>query len=191
MLRYKACRNSIVILELLKDSVTNEKRDGIVDDKYAKFRCDKAKVINITYVKTGETMENDNSIFNNSFRYFSGEIVETCFNENMNEVCTDGIHYFKTEEAAVSWFYKQDDRFPPDGKCEVWYENGQKDSEGTFKNGKLDGKLIGWYENGQKHYEATYKNGKKHGKCTQWAPDGNKVFEGTFRNRKASHLDES
>jgi len=51
MLRYKACRNSIVTLELLEDTKNNEKRKNVVNDKYAKFRCDGAKVVNITNVK--------------------------------------------------------------------------------------------------------------------------------------------
>ncbi len=160
MLRYKACRNSIVTLELLEDTKNNEKRDKVANDKYAKFRCNMAKVISIVNVKTGKTMEKDRSIFNNSFRYVSGEIVETCFNENMNEVCTSGIHYFKTKEVALSWFYKQDDRFPPDGKCEVWHDNGQKQSEGTLKDGKSEGKWTWWYNNGEKCSEETYKDGR-------------------------------
>jgi len=159
MLRYKACRNSIVVLELLNDTITNEKRDKVVDDKYAKFRCNMAKVISIVNVKTGEMMEKDRSIFNNSFRYFSGEIVETCFNENMNEVCTSGIHYFKTKEVALSWFYKQDGRYPPDGKWKVWHDNGQKQLEGTLKDGKRDGNWTWWYNNGEKCSEETYKDG--------------------------------
>ena len=31
----------------------------------------------------------------------------------------------------------------------MWHENGQKNSEGKFKNGKADGKWNSWYENGQ------------------------------------------
>ena len=32
--------------------------------------------------------------------------------------------------------------------------------EGTCKDGKLNGKSTVWYENGQKEYEETYKDGK-------------------------------
>jgi len=41
-----------------------------------------------------------------------------------------------------------------------WYENGQKNSEGTFKVGELDGLMTTWYENGQKKFEGNDKNGK-------------------------------
>jgi len=174
MLRYKACRNSIVILELLNDSVTNEKRDDVVDDKYAKFRCNMAKVVNITNVKTGKRMKKDVSIYDDNFYYILNGVVKThCFNETINEVCTEGIHYFKTKEAALSWFYNQEDKNFPDGKWIRWHENGQKLSEGSFKDGKGDGKWIGWHNNGQKGYEGTFINGQYGGEWIYWRPNGN------------------
>jgi len=180
MLRYKACRNSIIILELLNDTITNEKRKDVINDKYAKFRCDKAKVIDITNVKTGELMEGDVSIYDSEFVYSFGEIIETVFDENLDEVCTNGIHYFKTKEAALSWFYNQDDKNFPDGKWIRWNENGEKHCEGTYKNGKHDGKWTGWHENGQKFYECAYKNGKHDGKCIYWY--------GNEKNQKESEV---
>ena len=180
MLRYKACRNSIIILELLNDTITNEKRKDVINDKYAKFRCNKAKVIDITNVKTSELMKKDLSIFDDLFVYSFGEIIETVFNTNINEVCTDGIRYFKTKEAALSWFYIQDDKNFPDGKWTQWNENGQKHCEGTYKNGKHDGKWTGLHENGQKFYECAYKNGKHDGKCIYWY--------GNEKNQKESEV---
>ncbi len=47
-----------------------------------------------------------------------------------------------------------------DGVWITWYENGQKSDEGTWKDGERDGLRTGWYENGQKWYEGTYKDGK-------------------------------
>ncbi len=52
-----------------------------------------------------------------------------------------------------------------------WYRNGQKESEGTFKDGLKDKKWSYWYENGQKREEGTYKDGKLISKC--WDRDGN------------------
>ena len=49
---------------------------------------------------------------------------------------------------------------PWDGKLTWWYDNGQKELEGTYKDGKKDGIHTIWYENGQKEEEQTYKNGK-------------------------------
>ena len=64
------------------------------------------------------------------------------------------------------------------------YENGQKQSEVTFKNGKINGLVTYWYENGEKKYEGTYKNGKKDGLFTWWYANGKKEYEGTYKNGK-------
>jgi len=184
MLRYKACRNSIVTLELLNNTKTNEKRSNVVNDKYANFRCNMAKVVNITNVKTGALMENDVSFYNDEFKYRLGEVVKTSFHEiHLNAVCTKGIHYFKTKKVAVSWFYTMNDLNFPDGNWIMYYENGQKQSEGTYKNGEKDGKWIDWYENGQIESEGTYKDGERNGKWIGWHDNSNKDFEGTYKNR--------
>jgi len=49
---------------------------------------------------------------------------------------------------------------PFTGKNLCKYENGQKKSEGKFKDGKKDGKQTSWNENGQIEAEAIYKGGE-------------------------------
>ena len=51
------------------------------------------------------------------------------------------------------------DTNPYTGKYLCKYDNGLKEREGRYKNGKLDGKWNVWYENGQKWYEGNYKDG--------------------------------
>ena len=41
-----------------------------------------------------------------------------------------------------------------------FYENGEKKSDGTFKDGELDGLRTEWYGKGQKKSEINYKKGK-------------------------------
>jgi antitoxin component YwqK of YwqJK toxin-antitoxin module len=48
------------------------------------------------------------------------------------------------------------------------YENGQKWSEGDYKDGKVDGSYTFYYENGQKSYELNYKDGIQIGLSTGW-----------------------
>tara|TARA_Y100000031_G_C8030848_1_gene297052 strand:- start:63 stop:557 length:495 start_codon:yes stop_codon:yes gene_type:complete len=45
-----------------------------------------------------------------------------------------------------------------DGLHTEWYDNGRKEKEGTYKNGKKDGKWTTYYENGQIHFELNYKD---------------------------------
>jgi len=65
-----------------------------------------------------------------------------------------------------------------------WYKNGQKEEEGTYKDGKKDGLHTEWYKNGQKRLEDTYKDGELDGKWTEWFRDGQKSYEGTYKDGK-------
>ena len=64
------------------------------------------------------------------------------------------------------------------------YDNGQKEKEGKYKDGKLIGKFTVWYENGQKWYEGYYKDGKLDGKWTWWNKNGQKVKQKNYKNGK-------
>jgi antitoxin component YwqK of YwqJK toxin-antitoxin module len=48
-----------------------------------------------------------------------------------------------------------------DGLTTVWHDNGQKELEINFKDGKVDGLSTWWYDIGQKKYEVNYKDGKE------------------------------
>ena len=67
-------------------------------------------------------------------------------------------------------------------KEEIYHENGQKEGEGTFKDGKREGKWSGWYENGQKEGEGTFKDGKLEGLVTGWYENGQKNSEQLFKD---------
>jgi antitoxin component YwqK of YwqJK toxin-antitoxin module len=69
----------------------------------------------------------------------------------------------------------------------MYYENGQKENEGIFKNGKREGFWTEWYENGQQKIVTNYKtrkNGKEDGHWTGWYENGQKMEEGNFKNGK-------
>ncbi len=103
---YKACQNSIVTMELCEDSITNEDRINIVEFLHAKFRTNKVKVVSIVDPITDKEMEEDRSMYNENFTYRTGQIItENNYCSNHDEVCAEGIHYFKTYEAALSWYY--------------------------------------------------------------------------------------
>jgi len=74
-----------------------------------------------------------------------------------------------------------------EGKKQVktnFYENGQKKSEETLKDGKPDGLWTEWYENGQKKFEGTYKDGKPDGLVTWWNENGQKERERNYKDGK-------
>jgi len=57
------------------------------------------------------------------------------------------------------------------GKWTFWYENGKKEYEGTYKDGKQDGLVTQWYDYGLKKEEETYKDGELISK-KEWNEDG-------------------
>ena len=46
-------------------------------------------------------------------------------------------------------------------KKETYYENGQIEEEGNYKDGQMDGKWTEYFIDGQIFIEANYKDGKK------------------------------
>ena len=102
-------------------------------------------------------------------------------------VWKDGLYYAPDSDKLYSgesvWYYEDGQKKSEitykngkqDGLYTAWYENGQQASEVTYKDGKWDGKWTLWYENGQKSGEATYKDGKRiEESFTYWDRDGNK-----------------
>ena len=90
---------------------------------------------------------------------------------------------FETEliERDEVWYTKDNDK-PYSGKVFSLYEGGEKDEEGTFKDGKQDGKWTNWHENGQKKEEGIYKDGVQHGLFTGWYENGQKEEERTYKD---------
>jgi len=70
------------------------------------------------------------------------------------------------------------------GPVTAWHENGQKEGEGNFKDGKPDGLITRWYENGQKKKEENYKDGNEDGLHTSWYENGQKMEEENYKDGK-------
>lgn len=104
-------------------------------------------------------------------------------------------------------FYKKNSKKPFTGNYVEYYENKQKESEGSIKDGKEVGthtrwyrhgtkwkafiykdsdqtkmKCIEWYKNGQKKYEGMYEKGRANGISTWWYQNGWKKSEGNYKN---------
>ena len=92
------------------------------------------------------------------------------------------INYETTLVERDGVFYTKDTNKPYSGQVFSLYEDGEKKSEGTIKEGKWDGLWTGWYENGQKEREGTYKDGELDGKWTRWHENGQKRGEATFKD---------
>lgn len=134
---YKKLLNGwIAKLEILGQN--NEKRNNIIEPMRAKYRCSKAKVLKI--FKQGKrgikiTRKAIGGSYDTNFKYQVGKVVEVKnFDKNIDEVCSRGIHYFKSLECAKMWnlnpvFNKYT------GTYKVWHDNGVLMYECVYKDG--------------------------------------------------------
>ena len=94
---YKKADKYLVKLLILEDS----KRSSATT---LKCRCDKAKVLDIENIETGEKVNEITSDYDKNFIYKVGEIVEVDnFNEDRWNECTTGIHFFLNKENAINY----------------------------------------------------------------------------------------
>ena len=68
-----------------------------------------------------------------------------------------------------------------------FHSNGQLDSEGNYKDGKLVG-FKRWYSNGQLQYEFNYKDGQEDGLSKAWFEDGQLEYESNFKDGELDGL---
>lgn len=94
---YKKANECIVKLLILEDS----KRSSATT---AKCRCDKAKVLDIEDINTGEKIKEVSSNYDPDFTYRLGEIVSVeDFDDNRWNECSTGIHFFVNKENALNY----------------------------------------------------------------------------------------
>ena len=89
---------------------------------------------------------------------------------------------FETDGQNIVFLPNEANSYTGDYLCK--YENGQKEKEGQYIDGKLIGKLTAWYESGQKKSEENYKNGKLDGKSTWWNKRGQKIRQKEYKSGK-------
>ena len=75
-----------------------------------------------------------------------------------------------------------------DGLQTNWHKNGQKKSEANYKDGKRDGLYVTWHDNGQKSSEKNRKDGKQDGLAAEWYENGKKKLEVNYKDGKIDGL---
>lgn len=94
---YKKASGYIIELLILDDS----KRSSATSSK---CRCDKAKVLEIENIHTGEKVNYVHSDYDRNFIYKVGEIVSVDnFDDNRWEECSTGIHFFMNRDNAINY----------------------------------------------------------------------------------------
>ena len=107
-------------------------------------------------------------------------ILSVGFSQRLSEVIET---YDSGNIKSIKYHKKTRDRIEK-VKFERYYENGQKEKEGTYKDGEKDGLWTYWNENGQKKSEVTYKDGEFDGLSMDWYENGQKSYETTWKDGK-------
>lgn len=187
--------NYIIVMKKLVDTITNESRADVVDSANAKFRADKLEVVLIINVRNGTTTQQTlTNWFNNmSVQYTVGRIVKPDkFDDNLNVVCSSGIHYFKSLERAYFYMEKgENGLLSENGLFKEWYDSGAICNQCTYSEGKLNGPNESWYINSVPCSKCNYKDNELNGPYTSWHNNGKYYVKGSYVNGKKNGLYES
>jgi hypothetical protein len=190
MIGYKACKAGdtqvIVTLEIPADAITNMSRSTVVVRETAKHRTDKAKVLKIED-ETGREYTHAKSFgyTTKSLEYtLHDTICVEDYDMNLEEVCAPGIHYFLEKRCAELYNLNM----IQNGLYQSWYNDGQKQIECTYVNGKRNGLYQVWYSNDQKFVQGHYVNGQRNGLYQEWYSNGQKEEECNYVNGQLDGL---
>lgn len=172
----------IVVMQKTEKTKTNEDRKNITNKNYAKFRASTLKVIEIFSVNypSYTVKKIVTNFWGRITRYEVGKSVEpNKFDENINNVCSEGIHYFKT--IIPAYYY----RSVPDEYAGYWishYDDGSKESEGYYEEGVKWSFWTHWNENGTIDSKGQYIKGQRNKKWTHYHENGKIKTCGEYNN---------
>ena len=178
---FKSCKDWIVVMKKNPDTETNELR-SVVNEMYAKYRANKLRVIKI-FNKLNPTATvshvSSNAYEKKSITYRVGQCVyvkEVDFDTDMNNVCSTGIHYFKSVEAA--FYFELPKKYT--GPYYKWSSDGDNVAEGYYENDLKTGSWISYYSDRHVKEEGQYENDLKTGLWTYYYSDGNIFKQGHY-----------
>jgi antitoxin component YwqK of YwqJK toxin-antitoxin module len=143
---YKSCYPFIVTLRKFPDTKTNECRKSIKDPRFAQYRADKLCVVTIRNIYDNEEYDEvTNTVHDeNIITYIKGQTITVeNFDDDFENIYSDGIQYYKTEECAR--FYEMDPvKMKHNGIYKKWFTNGMISTECSYKDGQLIGEHTVW-----------------------------------------------
>lgn len=118
-------------------------RPGVINQNFAMFRCNEAKVLFIAHMDTGREYDTAYSLYNPTFKYTVEETVK--IDCDIDDQDGEGIHFFKSYQGAYEF-----NKIISDKQRELIKHRGF--------NGEIV--LIQYYDNGELMKEASLDNGK-------------------------------
>lgn len=163
----------IVVLEKTNQTRDNEMRSDVFNRDFASFRASVLKVLLIidfknlnynldqitSYYEKPITRVGDCKIIQPIYTdYIKSELVHPdCYDEYIFNVCSNGIHYFKSLDAA--YYYDLDQMEYVNGYCIRFNASGAKEGEGLYVNNKMHGQWTFYALKEDPALLVTYENG--------------------------------
>lgn len=181
-------REVLVTLIITSDSLTTLERKDIIFKEKSKYRCKKAFVWKIIDIKTGEKVDEAYSFANNLFKYKINEIVEEpTFDENIQNLCSKGIHFFLEKQVAIEYILDPNNLTRmPDGRYNSYSFSGNLIETFSIKVGKLHGEILSYfhYQINQLQKKYHVKNGLKEGLQLCYDLEGNLSEKSYYKEDK-------
>lgn len=185
---YKSADQYIITLKLENYKTpsnlykTNENRNNIINPVYAKFRCNRAFVIDICHKFTDEVIDSIKSDYDSSFIYISGKyVIVDDYDDDHNKIYSRGIHYYVAYKAAFLHNLTKIEN----GLFETWYDNGMLKTKCNYVNGQMHGSCESWNYYGNLFEKYNYVNGEKNGPYYQYHNNGRIACTCNYINNKA------
>ena len=94
------------------------------------------------------------------------------------------MEFHDTDKQKLKWKGSYNKTGQKTGWWESYYEDGQLDEKGNFKDGKQEGPWIGYYDNGQLESKVNLKDGKIEGPWIGYWKNGQLWFKGNYKDGK-------
>lgn len=107
--KFKRCGEHIVYMLPTAETKTNEGRTEVVDKRYAKFRANQLRVEKIYHIATDTWVNAIDHMFEDRLncKFMEYKVREIAFpdgfEENLDAICAQGIHYFNSLFAAFCY----------------------------------------------------------------------------------------
>ena len=212
MIVYKAAKLNttpfgtvVITLEIPDDALHNIDRASVIQKETAAYRCNKARVLEICDAKDSTIQHSEvnsgileDNIWKFNLIYKVGEMVEEpSFDTNIENICTEGIHYFLSRRLAEDYYNENKENTYSletglllqrrsmlegmlHGIYEEWYPTGKKKLEQEVKEGVAHGVTKEYDEQGLLHKEYNLENGLLEGDYWENYPSGSRKVKKTF-----------
>jgi hypothetical protein len=180
---YKMCTDRyLVVLKKLDHTKTNESRKS--DRKYpinpscAKYRANILEVVQMIDILDRTCVDAIVNTITSSYKnvttqYTVGHTVcPDSYDDCLENVCTNGIHYFKTPYRA--YFY----RHMPKNYTGIWFwwdDDGLFHRMCEYSDGKRSGRCLVLFANGMVRTDEQFIEDRPTGTSTRWRSDGTKT----------------